>query len=79
MEFNLFIVPITLIVVQLLKQVEAPAKWLPLISVFIGAVCGFVYAVYYDADLFVSVVNGFIFGASASGIYDLTKSVIGGK
>lgn len=79
MEFNLFIIPITIIIVQLLKQAEVPSKWLPLIAVTLGAIGGLAYAMYYNTDLFVAVVNGFVFGASASGIYDLAKTTIGGN
>ena len=79
MEFNLFIIPITMIVVQLLKQAEVPAKWLPLTAVVLGAIGGLVYGMYYNSDLFLAVVTGLIYGASASGIYDLGKSTLGGE
>lgn len=75
MEFNLFIIPITLIIVQLLKGMEFLDKsYLPLIAVGLGASMGALYGVYYGADLFVHVFYGVVYGASASGIYDTAKS-----
>ena len=76
MEFNLFIVPITLIVAQLAKT-YIPAKHIPLFAILFGLVAGVAYGQYYGHDLFVHAVQGLIYGASASGIYDLAKSTLG--
>ena len=77
MEFNLFIVPITLIVAQLAKT-YVPSKHIPLFAIVFGLLAGFTYVQYYGQDLFVHAVQGLIYGASASGIYDLAKSQVGG-
>lgn len=73
MEFNLFIVPITLILTQLAKPMVS-SKWLPHMAVAIGLAAGLLYGIYYNQDLFNHAVLGLIYGASASGIYDVAKS-----
>lgn len=77
MEFNLFIVPITMIVAQLAKT-YIPTKHIPLFAIIFGLLAGLAYGQYYGQDLFVHAVQGLVYGASASGIYDLTKSALGG-
>ena len=74
MEFNLFIVPITMIVAQLAKT-YVPSKHIPLFAVGFGLLAGLAYGAFYGQDLFVHAVQGLIYGASASGVYDLVKSV----
>ena len=76
MEFNLFIIPMTLIIVELAKGLEINKKYLPLISVLLGAILGGMFSVYYHTDLFTHIVEGIVYGASASGVYDIaTKSL----
>ena len=79
MEFNLFIIPMTLIIVELAKGLEINKKYLPLISVALGAILGGAFSFYYGADLFTHVVEGIIYAATASGIYDVAKSFKGVK
>ena len=79
MEFNLFIIPMTLIIVELAKGLEINKKYLPLVSVALGAILGGLFSVYYGADLFNHIVQGIVYGASASGIYDMAKIAKGGK
>lgn len=74
MEFILFIIPMTLIIVELAKGLEISKKYLPLISVVLGAILGGVFSVYYGLDVFTHIVEGIVYGASASGIYDLAAS-----
>ena len=73
MEFNLFIVPITMIVAQLAKT-YVPSKHIPLFAIVFGLLAGLAYGQYYSQDLFVHAVQGLIYGASSAGIYDLVKS-----
>ena len=40
MEFNLFIIPMTLIIVELAKGLEINKKYLPIVSVALGAILG---------------------------------------
>ena len=70
MEWNMFIIPLTLIAVELVKLTDINKRWLPHVAVLIGAILGAVYAVVF-AD-----VSGVVYGASAAGIYDFAKSTI---
>ena len=79
MEFNLFIIPMTLIIVELAKGLEINKKYLPIVSVALGAILGGAFSFYYGADLFTHVVEGIIYAATASGIYDVAKSLKGVK
>ena len=74
MDFNLFIVPITMIVAQLAKE-YIPAKHIPLFAVVFGLVAGLAYGAFYGQDLFVHAVQGLVYGASSAGVYDLVKSI----
>ena len=77
MDFNLFIIPATLIVVQLMKQsdkIGTRKGLLPLLAVGFGAVAGAGFGLYYGGDIFQHVFMGAVFGASASGIYDAAKA-----
>ena len=77
MEFNLFIIPATLILVELLKR-YIPSKLIPLVAVMLGAIMGLGYGIYYGVDLFEYIFSGIVFGASASGLYDTAKGLIQG-
>ena len=79
MEFNLFIIPMTLIIVELAKGLEINKKYLPVISVALGAILGGAFSFYYGADLFTHIVQGVVYGAAASGIYDMAKIAKEGK
>ena len=79
MEFNLFIIPMTLVIVELAKGLELNKKYLPIVSVALGAILGAAFSFYYGVDLFTYIVQGVVYGASASGIYDMTKIAKGGK
>ena len=80
MEFNLFIIPMTLIIVELAKGLEINKKYLPIVSVALGAILGAAFSFYYGADLFTHIVEGIVYGASASGVYDIaTKSLTKGE
>jgi len=77
MEYNLFIIPITLIIVEILKRAElVNAKYLPIVAVLFGALAGLAFGINYQVDLFEHIFMGIVFGASASGIYDTGKTVV---
>lgn len=76
MEFNLFIIPTTMIVAQLIKT-YIPTKHIPLFAVIFGLLAGLAYGGYYGQDLFVHAIEGAIYGASSAGIYDLGKNMLG--
>ena len=77
MDFNLFIVPITAIAVQLLKQ-YVPSKHVPLVALAIGGIAGLAFSLYYGGDSFAQVFNGIVYGASASGLYDAVVNQVKG-
>ena len=79
MEFNLFIIPMTLIIVELAKGLEINKKYLPIVSVALGAILGGAFSFYYGADPFVHIVHGIVYGAASSGIYDMAKIAKEGK
>uniref|UniRef100_UPI0035A05046 hypothetical protein n=1 Tax=Jeotgalibaca porci TaxID=1868793 RepID=UPI0035A05046 len=75
MEFNLFIIPLTMIITQLLKG-YVPNKYVPFLAVLIGLLAGLGYGAYYGGDLFAQAFNGLLYGASSSGLYDIGASQI---
>ena len=77
MEFNLFIVPITAIAVQVLKQ-YVPSKHVPLVALAIGGIAGLAFGLYYGGDVFEQVFTGIVYGSSASGLYDAVTNQVKG-
>lgn len=78
MEFNLFIVPITVIAVQVLKR-YIPTKHVPVVALTIGGIAGLAFGLYYGGDTFEHVFTGIVYGASASGLYDAVVSQVKGS
>ena len=78
MEFNLFIVPITAIAVQILKQ-YIPSKHVPLVALAIGGIAGLAFGLYYGGDVFEQVFTGIVYGSSASGLYDAVTNQVKGE
>lgn len=81
MDYNMLIAPMTLIFVELVKKFEVESKWLSLMAVGVGAVLGAVWAAVQspmpDAVGWLNfIVQGVMYGASASGIYDIAHSGI---
>jgi len=70
MDWNLFIIPLTNIFVQLIKSTKIDKEWLPWLAVLIGGLLGVAYGLAMKADLFVHIVEGLIYGAASAGIYD---------
>ena len=77
MEFNLFIVPITAIAVQVLKQ-YVPSKHVSLVALAIGGIAGLSFGLYYGGDVFEQVFTGIVYGSSASGLYDVVVNQVKG-
>lgn len=68
------------IIVEVVKRTETVTKrYLPLVSVIIGMITGFVLAIAFNQDVATYVAAGFIGGAVASGVYDLLNKSIGGN
>lgn len=74
MEFNLFIIPVTMILTELLKQ-HISSKYVPITAVLLGLLLGLGYGLYYGHDLFLHAVQGLIYGASATGLYRVGEKV----
>lgn len=64
------------VVVAGIKMAGLPTRWLPLASMILGAIAGYVaYAT--DGITFIQgIVGGLVVGASVSGIYDLGSKTI---
>jgi len=72
--------PIIAILVELVKSAHINKQFLPLISIVLGIAMGVVFSYAMSADVFLYGLAGLLSGASASGLYDVTKSVLkGGK
>ena len=72
MEFTAYIVPATMVLTELVKRLTFIDKnYLPHIAVGLGTVMGAIYGVAYGGDLFQHIFLGGLFGASASGVYDV--------
>lgn len=65
--------PIIVGLVELLKRIGVPDKFLPLADLIIGIGIGIVYL---PGDLKMSVLYGVMAGLSAGGLYDLAKPPI---
>lgn len=65
------------ILVEAVKRTKIVSnEVLPLISLFLGSVAGFVVAIGFELHLPTFIAAGFIGGAMASGIYDGAKTFI---
>ena len=80
MDWNMFIIPLTIIAVELIKKAEINNRWLPFIAVAVGGVLGAIYAAVYPAvvamDWLGYIVSGIIYGAAAAGVYDAGASAL---
>lgn len=77
MDFKAFIIPISIIMTQVLKN-YMPNKYAPLVSMAVGLLCGLGFAFHYNQDMFVLAFEGLIYGASASGFYDMGATAFKG-
>lgn len=66
MEFELLSIPAIIAIVEAAKVAGLPVKVAPLVAIIAGVIAG-----YFMGD----VVNGIIFGLSASGIYSGAKTL----
>lgn len=64
------IIAVLIGVSQVAKKLGLPTKYVPLMNLLLGIVCGF-YAI--DAPVFEQIITGAIIGLSASGLYDQKK------
>lgn len=73
--FMLALVPVIVGLVQLYKR-YAPAKFAPLVALFLGIIAGLYFS---NADVGLAIVNGLVVGLTASGLYSQGKAVIAKK
>lgn len=65
---------ITLIVVQAIKQTKLNNRYMPLWSLAIGATSGIFVGITFHSDVLIGVIDGFVAGAIASGLFDVVKT-----
>lgn len=70
-------IPVIMIFVQLIKKSRVDSRWLPHISILIGAIAGLLFGWQLEQSLFLYALAGVISGAGASGLYDAGKSTKG--
>lgn len=78
MEFNIFIAPLTMIMVEMFKRFGLESKYLAFVAVICGALFGAVYGFIYKGDIFTNAFEGLLYGASASGVWDAATKTIKG-
>ena len=76
MELNVFIAPITMIVIELVKRLGLESKYLAFVAVIFGALFGALYGFIYKGDIFVNAFEGLLYGASASGMWDAATKTL---
>lgn len=69
--FITLIAPIVLAVVQLVKQtVKLPNNYIPLVSLIVGLLIGFLAAPFTDLDVSLRLWGGALAGLGATGLYE---------
>ncbi|MBZ5968834.1 holin [Leuconostoc gasicomitatum] len=67
-----FITLFTWVSVQAIKQTKLDNRWLPLVSIVVGTLVGFVAASYiYSTDIWLGAAFGFISGFAATGLNEV--------
>lgn len=74
--YDVALVPLILGVVEMLKRIGLPAKFSPLVAVFLGVMLGMFYL---DVTSKEGIIIGLALGLSASGLYSGTKHMVGKK
>lgn len=74
---DVVVVAVIIGLVQLVKQLSwVHEKYMPLLSVVLGIIAGFIY---FEGEIAVRVMYGIILGLSAAGLFDQTKIVTKGR
>ena len=76
MEFNIFIAPITMFTVEMVKRAGLESKYLAFVAVIFGTLFGALYGFIYKSDIFVNAFEGLLYGASASGMWDAASKTL---
>ncbi|MCR4436352.1 MAG: hypothetical protein QHH06_04635 [Clostridiales bacterium] len=69
-------VPIIIGLGQIARNMGFPAKFLPLLNLFLGFAASFLFS--YASDIKTVIIQGLFLGLGASGLYSGTKNVIEG-
>lgn len=72
--YNVVLIPLIIGLVELLKGVGLPKRYLPVASLIFGIAVGVFYV--YPDDLKGGILVGIMLGLSASGLYSGTKNTI---
>lgn len=70
------LIAVVVALTELFKHVGTPKKYLPLVALAIGIIAG---VFYLDYPVKEQILYGVIIGLSASGLFDQTKIIKGGK
>lgn len=71
--YDVALVPLIVGVIEVFKRVGLPAKFSPLVAMFLGITLGILYL---DVAMKEGVIIGLALGLSASGLYSGTKNMI---
>lgn len=72
--YDVVILPFIIGLVQVLKKTGLPTRFVPVVSIFFGALIGVIYL--SPQDIAQGILVGTAIGLSASGLYSGTKTVV---
>lgn len=75
--YDFALIALIVALVELLKEVGLPKKWLPIVAILFGIAAGIFYV--HPADLKGGIIVGLMLGLSASGLYSVSKHVVDKK
>ncbi len=75
MAYDIALVPIIIILVEIIKRLGMPGRWLPLVNIVLGQVAAFVYLAPDDPKY--AVLVGLLMAFSAMGLWSGAKNVMG--
>ncbi len=78
MSWDAFIIPATVIIVQVSKLWITDKRIYPIIAIVFGALLGVAYGAFYAvSDIFLHIAQGAFYGATAAGLYDGVTATAG--
>lgn len=78
MEYaGIAIIPLLIGVLEVIKRLGLPVKYIPLLSLILGIAIGII--LFAEGDLIGGIVQGVFIGLSAVGLYSGTKNTIEGR
>ena len=74
MNLNIVTAPVVMVLVEAVKRTDkVPTKVLPLFALGIGLVIGGIFAAVEPENAVEHIIDGFLYGAAAAGIYDAAQ------